>query len=300
MLGAVRMLGIYIGDYHLPLSADLAEVPDLDVSDYRAYHTDGRDRSAKRFQLATDATAKFPASPSAWQTLAEIATEYTVSADGTPEALDWQKVLDGCRAHDPDNSLYDFLTANRMLVEASQIAGTDEFAANQGNSPPADVLQNHRRAEIDLENAAIQRIEHGLGMPKFEVARDKSSIYKLIDSTNLPRVEKAHLAAWTDAGHLHFSIVNIVALNECIARMGSREPKTDTAPVRRLALKFCDLDAALPIADPIERWRYDSVRAEQWRQWANFLSNGDLNAPPSNEAAQAQLKAIDLEIRRRV
>ena len=82
--------------------------------------------------------------------------------------------------------------------------------------------------------------------------------------------------------------------------MGSREPKTDTAPVRRLALKLCDLDAALSIADPIERWRYDSVRAEQGRQWANFLSNGDLNAPPSDEATQAQQMAIDLEVRRRV
>ena len=304
MLGAVRMLGIYIGDFHMPLSADLADVPDLDVSDgrnYRAYDIDDGQCRAKKFQLATDATAKFPASASAWQTLAEIATEYTVSAEGTPEALDWQKVLDGCRAHDPDNSLYDFLAAHRLLIEANQIAAADEQAGYQGNSPPADVLQNHRRAEIELENAAIQRIEHGLGMPKFEVACDKSSIYKLIDSTNLPRVEKAHIAAWSDAGHLHFSIVNIVlALNEFIARMGSREPKTDTAPVRRLALKFCDLDAALPIADPIERWRYDSVRAEQWRQWANFLSSGDLNAPPVAEAAQAQKTAIDLEIRRRV
>ena len=172
MLGAVRMLGIYIGDYHMSLSADLAEVPDLDVSDgrnYGAYHTDDRQRSTKRFQLATDATAKFPASPSAWQMLAEIATEYTVSAEGTPKAMDWQKVLDDCRAHDPDNSLYDFLAAHRLLIEASQIAAADEQAGYQGNSPPADVLQNHRRAEIDLENAAIQRIEHGLGMPKFEV-----------------------------------------------------------------------------------------------------------------------------------
>ena len=265
MLGAARMLSIYIGDYHSPLSADLAEVPDLDVSDgsnYRTYGINDRERHAKRLRLATEATAKFRASPSAWQTLAEIVSEYTLSADGTPEVSDWKKVLNDCRAHDPDNSLYDFLAANRMLIEANQVASTDEFVVSQGNSPADDVLEKHRRAEIDLETAAIEHIEHGLGMPKFEIARDKSSIYKLIDLTNMPRVEKAHVAAWSDAGYGHFSMVNIVfALNECTTRMGSREPKIDTAPVRRLALKLCGMDAALPIADPIERWRYDSVRA---------------------------------------
>jgi hypothetical protein len=303
MLGAARMLGSYMGDYHTPISADLAEVPDLDVSsdgrNYRSYGINDRERRAKRLQLATAATVKFPASPSAWQTLAEIASEYTVSADGTPESSDWQKVLDDGKTHDPGNSLYDFLAANRMLIEANQMASTDDFAISQGNSPTEDVLQKHRQAEIEVETAAIEHIKHGLGLPKFEIARDKSSIYKLIDSTNLPWVEKAHLAAWSETGH--FSTVNLVfALNDCITRMGSREPKVDTVPIRRLALKLCDLDAALPIADPIERWRYDSVRAEQWRQWASFLSSGDLNAPVSEEASPAQRTAIDLETRRRV
>ena len=255
--GAIWMLGNYNGDYHLPLSANLVAVPDLDFSDeirYRRYDPTGQGRRTKQLQLAATATTEFPDSAPVWQTRAELESQYVVPSEKMPDVLDWGKTLNDCQAHDPGNSLYDFLAADRLFIEANQLAITDEYAVANGNSPSDEVLREHRLAEIEREDTAIQHIEHGLGLPKFEMAHDKTAIYKLIDATSLPLVEKAHLAAWCDTGH--FSLGDVIRnMDECIARMQSRDPNADTTAARRMAMHVCELNAALPMSDPFMRYR---------------------------------------------
>ena len=300
LLGAVRMLGTYNGDYNLPISAELVAVPDVNSYDGtkdRGSDAASRQRRAKQLQLAGQATTEFPMSPSTWQTLAEIVSLNFGSDESSPESLDWRKVLENCEAHDPGNSLYEFLAAHRLLNEANQIAGSDEYAARSGNPPANEVLRELRDKEIELETTAIQHIERGLGMAKFEVAHDKTPLYKFIDSVSLPRVEKAHLAAWCDAGFFYVTGV-VQSLNECIPRMESRAPGTDTTAVRRLALQLYELNPEVPIGDPVRRMQYAALRSFQWKQWADYLER-DLNAQPPDEAVEARKKAIDLEVQSR-
>ena len=300
LLGAVRMLGTYNGDYNLPLSAELVAVPDINSFDGwrdRGYDAASQQRRAKQLRLAGQATTEFPMSPSTWQTRAEIVFLNFGSDESSPDSLDWRKVLENCETHDPGNSLYEFLAAHRVLHEANQIASLDENAAWDGNPPANEILREHRDKEIELETTAIQHIERGLGMSKFEVAHDKAPLYRFIDSVSLPRVEKAHLAAWCDAGFFYVTSV-VQSLNECITRMESRDPETDTTAVRRLALRLYEFTPEVPIGDPVRRMQYAAMRSIQWKQWADYLER-DLNAPPPDEAVAARKKAIDLEVQSR-
>jgi hypothetical protein len=296
LLGAVRMLGSFSCDYHLPPSAELLEVPDLDH--YHGPNSRGwpdkrePDRRAKQLQLAAEATAEFPDFLSAWQTRAEKCSQRFGPAEEPRNATDWRKILQDCERHDPENSFYNFLIAYHLLSDAGNIAGSDEAATANGNPPTDAALIEHKQQEIELENAALEEVKNGLQLPKFEWPDARAAIKDFIEKTGLPLVERAHLISWSGPDNLLGGIPD--QLVNVAARIESREPGTDTKDVRRMAIQICELNDRHPPRDPIDRLRETFFWADQWKKWAVYLSR-DLDAPVPQEAIVARSKAIDLQ-----
>jgi hypothetical protein len=300
LVGAVRMLGTYYGDYHLSLSADLFAAPNLydyDRQDHRGYDSASEPRQAKQIQLAVQATSEFPMSLLTWQTLAEVASDDEKPSEVPVDLPDWRKVLDECRAHDPDNSMYDFLAADRLLTEDSVLEITDEQRVANGIPTADDILREHRRTEIELENEALEHIERGLKLPKFEAANDNRHAYRFIDLTGLPLPERAHLKASYHSGDFDLGVLS-VQLDDLAERMEKRDPAADTTELRRLALRFCQLRATQPNADPAELMGRTSSLAVEWKSWLDYLKR-DLSpdAQRSEELAQARRMLIDSSVR---
>ena len=298
LLGAARILGAYSGDYHLPLSADLVQVPDLDI--YRGPGGRGSpdrresERRAKQLQLAAQATTEFPGSFSAWQTRAEKCSQLFGPLEDPQNAAGWRNSVEECQKHDAENSIYRFLIANHLFSDANNIARGDEATTANGNPPTTAALDEHIRQEIELENAGVAEVKHGLELPKFEWPNASAATREFISKTSLPLVEKAHLVAWSD--HDSFFLIGIAdELVEVASRVESRTPGASTKELRQFAIDLCELNSRQPWSDSLFRIRGPSMGADQWKQWAVYLSR-NLDAPVSKEAAEAREKAIDLQI----
>jgi hypothetical protein len=299
MLGVVAFLHTYGVKIPPP---DQAAVPGL--ADGKARPRDlpfdailetNRKRRAVQLKLAAEATSLFPNSRCVWQTRAALNSEFynpeMESADSK-----WRAVLEECKSHDPSNSLYDYLFANRLLQEALELETAAERDADLGKPQSDEAAAERNQKVADFENEAVEHIRRALDMPHFETPEFRKSVIGFIDETSLSPQEKAQTLTWATDFRLPAPSGMSAVLSELAEKRDSRSDVGAGKDLHQLAVQLLEVDTPR-LKSSISQLRHDRYLADQWTSWLQYLNR---SLKPVPEAVDAKQKAIECEIRARL
>jgi hypothetical protein len=249
----------------------------------------------KCLELAKRATEIEPANVNWWRMRALLTSSFNLGGeaiDQSPRTSDWADILEEAAEHDPDNAIYDYLSATQLwTASASYDAAPETFPSSSPASPTIYTLTVRDSEQFEAGVAHFEQAQRKKFVAFGEAGL--SAIFEFLRHSGLPPGVQADLAAGSLC-LLRSSMLILGVVRWQAARMDDRTSAGDYLEVRRLAQQC--LKALFQVAAAEETAAYDfAFTVHQQQTLERLLRLAEL---PEGRATSEDKSRIARDLRR--